>query len=358
MPIDPRSILQLDPRMLQQIGNPTGGKLTQLGGMYNQGQQDIQKMRMLQQKRQESSQEFQMKRDDTNSKLLLALTDSLKEDTNLNADSTPEVLKAAQVKLMREAPPQHQQMLGTILKQPFSAYEDIENANDLSDKMQRRLHPELYKKAEEKELNKWQTELGMIQDKNDNPDNWTDTKQEKLEALQRVPPAVTVSMGRPSKTEDIFSMKALKVLKKGDDILSGNIENEGAYSQDLAAEKRRIMEERRILVRQKKATGLLSDAEATQMAHEKLKDRLEVSDILFEKLGVSNPLGKKYIYVPDNADSNNKDVNSRKQNRSKQPTPIASSELSESEMISVLKNNSLEDTPENRDIVNKQYAEQ
>ena len=145
MPIDPRSILQLDPRMLQQIGNPTGGKLTQLGGMYNQGQQDIQKMRMLQQEQQESSQEFQMKRDDTNSKLLLAFTDSLKKDANLNETSTPEDLKKAQVKLMRELPQQHQQMLGTILKKPISEYGEIDKINELSGNMQRRLHPELYK---------------------------------------------------------------------------------------------------------------------------------------------------------------------------------------------------------------------
>ena len=72
MPIDPRSIMQLDPRVLQNIGNPTGGKLTQLGGMYNQGQQDIAKMRML-------KQEQNVKMDDIGSKLLQGFTRSLME---------------------------------------------------------------------------------------------------------------------------------------------------------------------------------------------------------------------------------------------------------------------------------------
>ena len=135
MPIDPRSIMRLDPRILERISNPTGGKLTQLGGMYNQGQQDVQKMRMLKQK-----QGIEM--DDISSKLMKGFTNAVMNDVGKGASA--DTVRQSQMKQMQSAPPQFQQMLGKMLKQPFGTYDDVVQANNRAKQMQVALHPEQY----------------------------------------------------------------------------------------------------------------------------------------------------------------------------------------------------------------------
>jgi hypothetical protein len=283
--------MPVNPQVLKMISDPTGGRLGDIGETLARNRQMTIENERADEEAKRKSEKHNFEMTDLGMKTMGYYSDAVMKsyEPNMSDEEKYAIQKNVWDTLT--------DVEKGMVPETFQSDEELLRGQVKSDAWSRRHHPELYE-VNEKDLNKWQTELLMIREKNENPDSWTDTKQQQLDALQRQT-LLPVSMGRPSKTEDIFSKESLKVLKKNGDVLANNIENENAYAQDLAAEKRKLMEERELLVRQKKADRLLSDAEATQLAHDNLSKHLQESDVLFELTGFANPLGKKYIYAPN-----------------------------------------------------------
>lgn len=312
--------MPVSPQILAAIADPTGGRLGDIGKTYATAKQRSIENERAAEKATMVKQKFQQEQAIVGAKVTGAYAKTAIDWMDDNPNASAEEIRDKQLEIMGQYDEAHQ----GFIPESLQTREELQRGLDNSDTILRRFEPQNYQ-VDENELNKWQTELAMITKKNSDPENWTDTDQEQLDALSRQQ-NISISMRGPSRTEDEFATTSLKVLKKGDDILANNIENQQAYSQDLAAQKRKIMEEREIAVKSGKESELLSDAEATQLANEELKQHLQTSDSLFELTGYTNPFGKKYIYAPNRKEE---ETEEKSETSMKQPADLKEGEEGE-----------------------------
>jgi hypothetical protein len=181
-------------------------------------------------------------------------------------------------------------------------------------------------------LSKWQYEQALIERKHKSPDKWTSLDQEKLDAVQREP---GFPIPQTTPTAQLEAKQFLDALEYQGIPLKGNIENEKEYRARLNSRANEIWGER------KKSRNPISKAAAFDQAYQESIERgeLETSDILYETTGMRNPLGKHYKYNPNAG-------------------KYLEEGMSEARMKASLSKNGLEDTPENRERINKKYREQ
>ncbi|MBT8448779.1 MAG: hypothetical protein KJO69_03765 [Gammaproteobacteria bacterium] len=313
------------PSIYDYIANPTQGKLGDIG----QSMLQIKQLQMQKEAQDITNQlnranlnEAQLKNAYTQSKVIGGYSEAVMDWVSKNPKDAQDPIKfAAAQSTIRETMPEGFKAFIPAETQPL---EQIQEGLKRG-----KIVRTWFETEKQDSITKWQYEQAMIDKKNRNPDKWSADDQEKLDALQREP---SYPIPQASPSGDVEAKSFFNSLQYGDDQLKGNVENEQEYRARLSSRAKEIFGER------KKSRDPISMASAFDQAFQESVERgeLEVSDILYEKTGIENPLGKKYKFNPNAGKS----------------LPEG---MSEAFMKASLARSGFNDTPANREIIAKEY---
>lgn len=318
--------MAVDPRVLAAIGDPTAGRLTDIGQTYVKTKQATEehelekqvtgmKMKQLLQEEKRGEVEFM---GDT------ALSMKAYYDQGGDAEGAMAVWETHKqdaatlgYKLPDQPPtPKMAEGLASRSKQ----YVNYLNATKASDSA--------------KKFQVIATLAAIPENKR------TDAQQRMFEALTK--PNIAFNISQPTTRTAMVAKNYLKSAEKDGVKLEDEIDGFDGYRDDVSTRAQAIQAEA------EKSGKAISLSEAMKQAHEELQHKLIPTDTItipFIDKEVANPFKKKFIYHPDAEPVG-----------SPQPETGGKNTLSESQMKAVLKGNNLEDTPQNREMVNKEYS--
>jgi preprotein translocase subunit YajC len=317
--------MPIDPASLEAIRDPTGGRLTQLGQIFSQAQQQKKKSELAERQMSMEEDVFRLKKrgmvlDEKRDELTfsgdVALSLKAYYDQGGDVAGAEELYKTYQEDAqtlgysLPETTPNKSQVEGLAAKS--KQYIGYLNATKASDSTK-----------------KWQfiAQLAAVPES-----KRTDEQKRMLEELTRPDTVIKV----PGPTGRIMQVgKNFMATAKVNDIeLKGEIEGEKGYTDAVTTRAQAIQAE-------SKSPVSLSDA--MSQAHDELQHKLIPTDA-FKIPGTDvSPFSKQFIYNPNASPSD------------QPPAEQTKGQLSEVKIKAVLESNKLEDTPENRKAINDAY---